>query len=140
MQISQKEELTKNYKEMNWMHCRDLIKHRNLTNYNIQKTKSMNDQLQRALSSRETISSSSSVLLKFILIKRDIHARTLSAANHLWEEVQTIISIMIPSSAPLRLITVGDVQAQGEVAALHGTTLLLLQCEELCPTWMDAQH
>lgn len=139
MQINQKEEQTKNYKEMNWMHCRDLIKHRNLTNYNIQKTKSMNDQSQRALSSRETISSSSSVLLKFILIKRDIHARTLSAANHLLEEAQTIISIMIPSSAPLRLITVGDVQAQGEVAALHGTTLLLLQCEELCPTWRDDQ-
>jgi len=73
----------------------------------------MNDLLQRALSSRETINSSSSVLLKLILIKRDIHARTLSAANHPWEEAQTIISIKIPSSAPLHLITVGDVQAQG---------------------------
>jgi len=139
MQISQKEEKTKNFKEMNWMHCRDLIKHRNLTNYYSPKTKSMNDLLQRALSSRETINSSSSVLLKLILIKRDIHARTLSAANHPWEEAQTIISIKIPSSAPLHLITVGDVQGQGEVWASQETTLSLLQCEDLCPTWRDAQ-
>ena len=130
----QEEWQTQNYKEMNQTLHTDPIKLRNLTNYNIQKTKSMNEQSQITSSPRETTISSGP---KISLSKRDRHVRTPLAANIQWDSGETATSITIPMRSPPLTASRG-VQAQGK-ALSDVRTHSLLPCVGPCPAWRAAQ-